>query len=299
MRLVVMRLIALLLGLTAGLDAQTTTRVPFQCSEDDLQTIGLACSDNEPCPVFVELSTIEAAGPRLFITGNLHTEATTLSSILLMSEDGGATWKEPHGRIRYAGLEQIQFVDPEYGWISGQSLQGVPKDPFLLMTQDGGKTWRAGPIYEEGRTGMIEQFWFDSRTSGSLVIDRMRSEQGDARHELYETMTGGDSWSLRQASASPIPMKRRTVPNGDWRIRTDAVSKSYRLERREGARWTPVALFPVRAGECKTKEPVLAEPPPPEEPKAETEKPAEDEPLPAFKKPRTPPTLQKKRPGNQ
>jgi hypothetical protein len=299
MRLTAMRFVALL-GLACGLFAQSPARVTFECSDDDLQALGGDCSENDPCQVFLELTGLEVVGPKLFLTGNLHTESTTLSSILLMSEDGGATWSEPHPRIRGAGLEQIQFLDFEAGWVGGQSLQGVAKDPFLLITRDGGKTWRAAPIFDEGRTGVIEQFWFESRTSGALLIDRMRSSEGEGRHELYETMTGGDSWSLRQVSPNPIVAKRiRPASNPDWRLRADAGTKSYRVERREGAKWTTVTLFPVRVGECKAKAPSLGEPPPPDQPEVEPAKPEDENPPKPAPKPRARPTLQKKRPPNQ
>ena len=66
--------------------------------------------------------------------------------------------REPHPRIRSSGLDQIQFVDFQNGWISGANLTGAPRDPFLLITTDGGKTWRERPIFEETRVAAIEGF---------------------------------------------------------------------------------------------------------------------------------------------
>jgi hypothetical protein len=81
-----------------------------------------------------------------------------------------------------------------------------PKNPFLLLTTDGGKTWSQKDILSEGGFGTIEHFWFDSRNSGTLILDRTRAEEG--RHELYESMTGGESWTLRESSSKPIPFKQ-------------------------------------------------------------------------------------------
>ncbi len=246
----------LLLALAISLDAQAPLentgkpmRVPFECTEADTQAAGLSCSEEEPCPVYVELGNVESVGSKLFLTGNLHSPTATLYSILLATEDAGKTWSEPHPRIRFAGLDQIQFIDFQNGWISGANLQSTPRDPFLLLTTDGGKTWRQRPIYDEARIAVIERFWFDSKDNGTLLMDA-RLETN--RHELYETMTGGESWAIKQASASPIRFPRTREPGASgWRLRADAATHSYDLEKSETERWHKVASFLVNAGACK------------------------------------------------
>jgi hypothetical protein len=223
--------------------------IAFDCTEADMQASGLACPEDEPCPVYLELANIEAVGNKLFLPGNLHTPTITIYSVLLATEDSGKTWSEPHPRIRSAGLDQIQFIDFQNGWISGANLQGAPRDPFLLLTTDGGKTWRQRPIYEESRLGVIERFWFDSPQEGTMLVDaRLETNV----HELYETRTGGESWSLRQASANPIRFPKTKEPgSAGWRIRADSSTKSYAVEKSEGQRWQKVASFLVHVGSCK------------------------------------------------
>jgi len=223
--------------------------IAFECTEVDMQSSGLACPEEEPCPVYLELTNIEAVGNKLFLPGNLHTPTTTIYSILLSTDDAGKTWNEPHTRIPLAGLDQIQFIDFQNGWISGANLQGAPRDPFLLLTTDGGKTWRQRPIYEDSRLGVIERFWFDSPQQGTLLVDaRLEANV----HELYETRTGGESWSLRQASADPIRFPKTREPgSAGWRIRADSSSKSFAVEKSEGQRWQKVASFLVHVGSCK------------------------------------------------
>ncbi len=166
-----------------------------------MQASGLACPEDEPCPVYLELANIEAVGNKLFLPGNLHTPTITIYSVLLATEDSGKTWSEPHSRVRSAGLDQIQFIDFQNGWISGANLQGAPRDPFLLLTTDGGKTWRQRPIYGESRLGVIERFWFESPQEGTMLVDaRLESNV----HELYETRTGGESPG-RLGRPAPIP----------------------------------------------------------------------------------------------
>ncbi len=264
-------------------------RVESACAEDDIRALGLTCSAEHPCPVYLELAQMERSGEKIFLTGNLHTEAVTLASILLATEDGGKTWYEPYERIRSATLDQIQFLDFEAGWAAGQLVQALPRDPFLLLTTDGGKTWRRRPLWEEGKVGAIDHFWFDSRKHGLLWIDRMSRGEG-GRHEFYESMTGGESWMLREAGDTPRPKQGSRTPNPDWRLRADAATRSYRIERR-AEKWQTVASFLIQAGECREPEVTLPEPPPPPDPKA-PETPA----APEEKRPRTPPSLKSKAP---
>jgi hypothetical protein len=259
-------------------------RVTTQCKGEDVLVLGLTCSQDDPCPVFLELSDVELVNNRLFVSGNLHTATATLESVLLSSDDLGKTWTEPFERLPGAGLDNLQFIDFETGWVSGQIQQTLPRDPFLLITTDGGKTWRKRPISGEPRVGAIEEFHFDSRTSGVLLLDKIQSGENGMRHELYETMTGGESWSLRQVSNKGIPWKYPKGQNTEWRLRADAPTKAYKIERRQGERWQAVASFLVSAGDCKPEE-KPDEPPPP----------VVDAPAPKTPEtPRTPPTLKKK-----
>jgi hypothetical protein len=260
---------------------------PFQisgaCSTEQVRQLALPCTTEEPCPLFMELAGAEQVGPRLLVTGNIHTGSATLESVLLISDDGGHTWAEAHARLAGAVLDQIQFADAEAGWVNGHVLANVPRDAFFLVTTDGGKTWRRRPVTSESRTGAVEQFWFDSRSSGRLVLDRVRAAENGLRYEMWESMTGGESWSIRQVDSRPIPFRRpeRTVT---LRLRTDASSKTHVLERLEGERWSPVASFSVGAGQCAPEAPATPELPP---------EPAEPVPseTPAPVSPRKPPTL--------
>src|SRR5713226_2965780 len=258
-------------------------RVPFECTDDDMLWAGMSCSEEEPCPVYLEVSALEPVGNRIIVLANIHTESITLYSVVLASEDAGATWHEPYERMRGTGLDHIQFIDFQNGWISGETLVPVSRDPFLLITSDGGKTWRMHPVFSEGGGGAIRQFWFQTASSGTLVIDRMQSAES-SRYELYESPNGGETWMIRRTSDQPIAIKR---PTGDgaaegWRIRADARSKSFAIERRQGERWSAVASFLVDIGSCKPSPHVTPVPPEPVE---------TAEPAPAAPTPATPPSL--------
>jgi hypothetical protein len=227
--------------------------VPFECAEQDMQLAGLACTEEAPCPVYLELDAVAAAGDHLFAAGNLHSSAVTLFSILLASEDGGRTWREPPERVRFAGLDKLQFLDAETGWAAGEKLSPLPQDPFLLLTTDGGKSWRPRTVFSESadnKLGAIQQFAFAARDSGSLIVDRGSGADGD-RYELYESPDAGESWSFRQSSQKPLTLRRPATPSTTWRVRADSRTKAFHVERRQGERWTSVASFAVTIGACK------------------------------------------------
>jgi hypothetical protein len=242
---------------------------PYVCSEDDIQGFGLACSADEPCAVYLELADAEVVGNTILLTGNLHNDTMTFYSVLLLSEDLGKTWNEPIAPVKFGVIDQIQFIDFQNGWISGQVIQTIPRDPFFLVTSDGGKTWRRRPLFDDGRAGFIEKFWFDSKRTGALLLDRSKAGDPRVKYEYYESETGGDSWSLREVSSKPIQPKRiQPVPNLAWRLRADPAIKAYRLERRVGAAWQTAAQFTIRLKDC-----VPPPPPPPPPPAAEEPKP--------------------------
>lgn len=227
--------------------------LPFHCTEEDIQLAGLSCSEEDPCPIYLELSGVASAGNRVFVAGNLHSAAVTLFSALLGSDDGGHTWREAHDRIRSAALDRVQFLDADTGWAAGERMSPLPQDPFLLLTSDGGKTWRPRPVFSdsaENRLGVIQQFLFTAKDSGSLIIDRGQGADGD-RYELYESQDAGESWNFKQSSMKPLTLKRGAPAPAEWRLRVDSRSPAFHIERRQGERWADAAAFAVKLGSCK------------------------------------------------
>ena len=227
--------------------------LPFQCTAEDIQWAGLSCTEEEPCPLYLELTAVEPAGDRILAAGNIHSTAVTIASVLLASDDAGRTWREVHEHIRGSGLDRLQFLDAQIGWASGQILFPLQQDPFLLVTSDGGQTWRQRPIFSESREnrfGSIQQFSFTAKDSGNLIIDRGQGSDGD-RYELYESPDAGESWTIKETSVKPLVLKRPPVPSTEWRVRADGPTASFHIEHRQGQRWTGVAGFSVKMGVCK------------------------------------------------
>jgi len=261
-------------------------RVAYDCTEEDIRVSGISCTIEDPCPIYLELSAVEPVGIKLFISGNIHTSSATLYSVLLASEDGGKTWIERFERIRFGVLDQIQFLDFETGWVGGQVVHPLGRDPFLLLTTDGGRNWKQRQVFEESRIGVIERFWFDSRTTGSLWLDRRHSGEPEAQYERYETATGGESWMLREVSSRPIPVKvsRAALSAPDWRLLADEKSTAYLLEKRHGETWQTVASFLIPIGQCRPEEKPLTErQPEPAQPPAEQTTPPPARPSPPLK----------------
>lgn len=238
-------------------------RLPFACTDEDIHFAGLSCTQDEPCATFLELTGWEEAGDKLFAGGNIHTAETTLYSVFLRSEDKGKTWVEAHDRIRGAGLDQLQFLDFQHGWVGGSVLYPLPRDPFILATTDGGKSWTKYDIFGETRGGAILEMRFTSAKEGAVVLDRGQSEEG-ARYEMYETLTGGSSWLIREAAEKPMKIKRTGMGNPDKRLRADANTKAFQLEVRQGGKWTSLSGFIIELDSCKPQPPPDREPPPPE-----------------------------------
>ena len=261
---------------------------PQQCTEEDIQSYGLTCTREDPCPVLLELAAHEVLGNTIVLTGNIHTREVTFASVLLVSEDLGKTWTEPHARIKSGVLDQVQFIDFQNGWVAGQVMQQLPRDPFMLITNDGGRTWRRRALYDDARVGSIDQFWFETKSNGGLIVDRTRAGDPRAKYETYETQTGGSSWTLREVNSKLTPPKRAKlpIPNTDFRLRADARLNAYRLERRQGAQWQTLASFSLSLAPCMPPEPKELAPPPAPETPPETEKPT----VPT----RSPPTPKKK-----
>jgi photosystem II stability/assembly factor-like uncharacterized protein len=227
--------------------------VPYTCSAEDMQWAGLGCTEDEPCAIFLELSAAEAAGTRILVSGNLHTESVTLYSILLASDDGGHTWTEATQRIRGAALDRIEFLDATTGWISGAQLFPIPQNPFLLVTTDGGKTWDERAVLNESaedRFGVVQQFSFADKDTGSLILDRAQSGAAQ-RYALFESRTGGQSWNIVEESAKPLRLRYPIPAASQWRVRVDAPTRSYHVERNQGDRWTTIAAFSVKLDPCK------------------------------------------------
>lgn len=228
--------------------------LPSECRRPELAKLGLACSDGAPCELFLELIDVQPGGDdRIYLIGNLSTASAGLAAIILVSEDRGASWSEAADRVGAGVFEKLSFLENEFGWVAGQAAgESVPRVPFLLATDDGGKNWTRYSIWagSEERSGSILDIYFDEPDHGFLSIET-RGSSGDP-FELYETVTGGTSWSIRQIASEPpkIRRSRRIVAAPTWRLGENANDEAYEVQRLLDGAWVTAARFAVSLGPC-------------------------------------------------
>jgi len=226
---------------------QPPVHVDYTCPPEDVDSFGLTCSEDRPCPVFFEVSAVDSLGAEVFVAGDIHTATTTLYAVLLSTGDGGATWTESIPRLRSTAFEQLQIFG-NHGWLSGQRLEPLPKDPFFLITTDGGKSWRERPLFEESRFGSIAQFWFDSAESGQLIFD---DSVGKATNqELYGSMTGGENWEIKEKSTKLLHLSAAHA-NPNWKVSAPTGSTTYLIENIVSGQRKTLARFLIHIGDCK------------------------------------------------
>jgi hypothetical protein len=236
-------------------------RLNATCTEAQVQALDVSCTESAPCPLFLELASAATDGLRLFVAGNLHTDSATVASILLRSDDQGATWVDAAPRMDGVGLEQMQFV-LTHGWAAGATLTPPPaRDPFLLVTDDG-LNWRKQPVRLRSQAGVIDSYHFRSPSDGLLLIDNLRSRDEGFRYELFETRSAGSTWSVSQMSHSRPNPSPSPTPDPNLRLREDGTQQQYLLEQKFQHEWKTVARFAVPAGRCQPQAPELAPPAP-------------------------------------
>jgi hypothetical protein len=229
-------------------------RVAYACAEEDLQWAGMSCTADEPCTIYLELSSVAANGKRILVAGNVHSSSATLGSVLLLSDNSGATWKEPAPRIRGSALDQLQFYNPQTGWAAGETQYPLTRDPFFLLTTDGGVSWHPRPVGEEDSAGSVQRFWFDSAQHGEAIVDAGKAST-DGRYLSYDSETGGENWTLAGKS-DRLPKLRRApaaAENPEWRLGPSKDGKASQVEQRVAGRWTPVASFLIEVANCGPK----------------------------------------------
>ena len=229
--------------------------LPLECWEEDLLRAGLVCNDVTPCSLVMELVAIGELGGAVFVMGNVHADAGTVSSVILSSSDRGKTWTEPLGRIPGGSLEIFRTVDAKHGWIGGQQWEADSSPiPFIISTRNGGKRWVDRYLWEEDdRNGMVLEFDFEDPRHGFLIIERTNADVDP--FELYETRTGGSSWSIREATSEEPAIPFEPVqPEDRWRLRPEASSNSYWVEQKQGDDWKPTVAFASKVGTCNNME---------------------------------------------
>jgi photosystem II stability/assembly factor-like uncharacterized protein len=132
--------------------------------------------------------------------GNTPAEQNSSVTVILSTDDGGATWTE-----RYAGTQlghwawKISFPTPLVGYVA---TQGPADDLVTLKTTDGGMTWTESVISSDelGLSGA----GFVSATTGWVG-----GETG-----AFETTDGGNTWQKATWAGSEAINRFRMLSSG-------------------------------------------------------------------------------------
>ena len=105
------------------------------------------------------------------------------SPILMITDEGGATWRSVELPVASGAIAEAGFVDDENGWISGYTdpftILGDPWGmPFTCVTSDGGATWH---MLESGGSAFSKM---QSASNGTLIAI-------DASAAVLESAIGG------------------------------------------------------------------------------------------------------------
>jgi photosystem II stability/assembly factor-like uncharacterized protein len=152
--------------------------------------LGIPASNTCPSPLGGEVSF---ASP----TNGWMTSCQTSPPSLLITRDGGATWKIQKLPMPASvgacpcRVNTLRFVDASDGvaQVFGDSGASV-----LLATSDGGSTWRALPPPGTGYLLLVD--FADTNNLWALVTPPGWTKLSTAGYELYRSTDGGENWTL-------------------------------------------------------------------------------------------------------
>jgi photosystem II stability/assembly factor-like uncharacterized protein len=99
---------------------------------------------------------------------------------VLLSDDGGESWRQARSVPTRATLTDLHFVDAKQGWAVGH-------DAVILHTTDGGESWQRQHFAPEEEAPLLA-VWFENAQHGIAV---------GAFAMVIETHDGGATWERR------------------------------------------------------------------------------------------------------
>ena len=112
------------------------------------------------------------------------------TSIILHTEDGGEHWYvQWKKKTDWMWLHQLQFIDENNGWVTGD-INEYSGDRILLQTTNGGKTWTK----REFRDIYFIQIFFIDKERGVILTEK---------DQMLITKDGGKTWDKQR-----IPIRR-------------------------------------------------------------------------------------------
>lgn len=107
---------------------------------------------------------------------------------VLLSDDGGANWRQAKSVPTRTMLTAVWFADAQHGWAVGH-------DELILTSRDGGETWTQSHYAPESQQPLLD-VWFADANIGIAI---------GAYGAFFSTVDGGQSWIARKFEAAPAP----------------------------------------------------------------------------------------------
>ena len=149
-----------------------------------------------PLPAWAmdELKPVPAAA------SSIATQATMLGSawagtrvvavgdrgVVLLSDDGGASWRQARSVPISFTLTSVSFVDDQNGWAVGHG-------GTVIATSDGGETWRVQRVDTTEDRPLFAVHFFDARAGVAVGLWSL----------VLVTSDGGEHWEERQLEPMP------------------------------------------------------------------------------------------------
>jgi photosystem II stability/assembly factor-like uncharacterized protein len=120
--------------------------------------------------------------------------ASPTGHALQHTSDGGATWSLQRPRRGIRGLWDVDFLDPQHGWVTGQYDPGTMVSGLVpgavFRTTDGGASWRTYPL---PKNTLLSQLQFLDERTGWAIAEK--SSDHSFSTSVVRTSDAGASWT--------------------------------------------------------------------------------------------------------
>lgn len=134
------------------------------------------------------------------VASSIATQATMLGSawagaravavgdhgVVLLSDDGGAHWRQARSVPVSFALTSVSFVDDQHGWAVGHG-------GTVIATSDGGETWRTQRVETAEDRPLFAVHFFNAREGVAVGLWSL----------VLVTSDGGEHWQERQPEPMP------------------------------------------------------------------------------------------------
>lgn len=189
-------------------------------------------------------------GKTILLGGSYSAPWGNCRSFLLISRDGGQTWKDSRVWLAGSSVVHIQWFDSLHGWfITGRAFGSGGAPYYVFSTRDGGQTWKRSPqgLPEKGGLFWPTHFTFTDPDKGLVSFLK------ESREWLtYQTEDGGITWYLKERKEIKLEIswgefQLKNPYKKIYKITTDYGKSEIRLFQFDNAakKWTPFSTLPL------------------------------------------------------